>query len=370
MKGQWIGRYTGTLQGEIVVNVDERPDHYRGVAYLMEDTKVAPRTAVFFRSPNKDREFTTRITEIRVFDPASGQIVNWENIRQGFPGWTMPSFVDAKISWNDRELKISSRTDSGRTTNCTIQQLPPDRPSELPASEKCWADFRHYISGLTGRNFLFRGQKGPWRLRTSFHRKGRADVMRFQQEDIIELHKHLSAKTKHVFNLSNADENGAFYNLIQHHGYPTPILDWTHSPYVAAFFAYRGISNEGAAKADPNTKVRIHVLDRGRWTSEQPGFLMIGPSELHFSIYEFLAIENERMIPQQAASTVTNVDDIEAFIKSKQFDGAPYLSAIDLPVKERKQVVRELGYMGITAGSLFPGLDGACEDLAERNFET
>jgi len=25
--------------------------------------------------------------------------------------------------------------------------------------------------------------------------------------------------------------------------------------------------------------------------------------------------------------------------------------------------------MGITAGSLFPGLDGACEEPAERNFE-
>jgi hypothetical protein len=75
------------------------------------------------------------------------------------------------------------------------------------------------------------------------------------------------------------------------------------------------------------------------------------------------------MIPQQAASTVTNVDDIEAFIKAKEGDGGQYLSAIDLPINERKKVVRELGYMGITAGSLFPGLDGACEELKERNFE-
>jgi hypothetical protein len=31
--------------------------------------------------------------------------------------------------------------------------------------------------------------------------------------------------------------------------------------------------------------------------------------------------------------------------------------------------MRELGYMGITAGSLFPGIDGACEELRERNFD-
>ena len=74
------------------------------------------------------------------------------------------------------------------------------------------------------------------------------------------------------------------------------------------------------------------------------------------------------MIPQQAASTITNVDDIESYIQSVQQNGKTYLRAIDLPVNNRRQVVRDLSYMGITAGSLFPGLDGACEELKERNF--
>jgi len=37
-------------------------------------------------------------------------------------------------------------------------------------------------------------------------------------------------------------------------------------------------------------------------------------------------------------------------------------------VRERKRVIRELGYMGITASSLFSGLDDACEELKERDF--
>ena len=97
--------------------------------------------------------------------------------------------------------------------------------------------------------------------------------------------------------------------------------------------------------------------------------MLLATAGLHVSIGEFLAIENERMIPQQAASTVTNVDDIESYIRSKESDIKKYLWAIDLPIRDRNKVVQELRFMGITAGSLFPGLDGACEELTERNFE-
>jgi hypothetical protein len=53
----------------------------------------------------------------------------------------------------------------------------------------------------------------------------------------------------------------------------------------------------------------------------------------------------------------------------KRESHAVYLSAYDLPIIERNRVMSELSYMGITAGSLFPGLDGACEELRERNFD-
>ena len=63
------------------------------------------------------------------------------------------------------------------------------------------------------------------------------------------------------------------------------------------------------------------------------------------------------MIPQQAASTVTSLDDVESYIKSKETENEKVpLATIDLPLYERREVVRESRYMGITAGSLFPGL--------------
>jgi hypothetical protein len=64
MKGQWIGRYSGTFQGEIVVNVDECIDHFQGLAYLIDDNPGAPRIAVRFRTPSTNSQFSVRATEI------------------------------------------------------------------------------------------------------------------------------------------------------------------------------------------------------------------------------------------------------------------------------------------------------------------
>ena len=164
------------------------------------------------------------------------------------------------------------------------------------------------------------------------------------------------------------DENGAFVSLVQHHGYPTPLLDWTYSPFVAAFFAYRDVRKD-RMETDPTGSVRIFVLDKSLWLQKVKQLPMLRPYGLHFSVLDFSSIENERLVPQQAVSTVTNVDDIETYMRGYETDATrPLLRVIDLPVADRTAVMRALSVMGITAGSMFPGLDGACEELKERFF--
>jgi len=189
-------------------------------------------------------------------------------------------------------------------------------------------------------------------------------LVRFVAEDIPLARKLLTSQTKHLFDLSKPEQVGAFYNLLQHHGYPTPLLDWTYSPFVAAFFAYRRRPRDA-----PSDKVRIFVFDKAAWESDFRQLQAVNFAEHHFSILDALAIENQRATPQQALSTLTNVDDVESYIAFREKErGKTYLYAVDLPADLRREVMVELSFMGITAGTLFPGLDGACEALKGRLF--
>ena len=150
---------------------------------------------------------------------------------------------------------------------------------------------------------------------------------------------------------------------MQHYGHPTPFLDWSWSPFIAAFFAFR------AKPANDVTKVRVFMFDRGSWeqnTIRQYGLTFVPP---HLSFVEFPNIENPRAGPQQAVSTATNIDDVESLIHIvQQRSDKTLLRAFDLPVSEREKVLDDLGLMGITAASMFPGLDGTAEAVKNRMF--
>ena len=114
------------------------------------------------------------------------------------------------------------------------------------------------------------------------------------------------------------------------------------------------------------------MFDQREWQKDIRPVQLVCAALPHFSFLSPLAINNPRMVPQQALSTLANVDDIEEFIafNEMQLFKKTYLEVIDLPVSERPQIIQELSLMGITAGSMFPGLDGACRAARERCFTT
>ena len=174
MKGQWIGSYQGTNAGLIIVNVDECPSHYEGVAYLNEANNASPSTAAFFKTQNKGNEFSFRTGSLLPINPKTGVIDSLDNVMKFYDkGVVIPNHADVTGSWSKETLTLSWTTDIGTQGSCILPCSKSYQPSELVPTISNWEGFRAAIAKMEGRRFLFRGQSEPWRLRTSFHRAER-----------------------------------------------------------------------------------------------------------------------------------------------------------------------------------------------------
>lgn len=370
MNGSWQGPYTGTNAGQIVVEVDDKGDHFSGCAYAYDNNSGLPSTFATIKTTDKGSRSKFSVA-LNPLDPRTGEPADWKSIASLFgQNVTVPKSAEVECEWDDKRLKISWLTDIGTSGSADIPKSQADQPStRKPLPVSTWEEFKKHVVALEQYRFIYRGQTHTWRLRSPFHRTGRGDMRNFFLQDIPALHRSLSARTEHVFNLADPLQNAAFLNMVQHHGYPTPLLDWTYSPFVAAYFAYHRVRKADAEKAKDEQKVRIFLFDAKEWRSIFAQILNSTVRWQHFSLVEPISIGNERLIPQQALSSFTTVDDIESYVAAKEADvHKQFLHVIDLPLGERDLVIRELTLMGVTAGSLFPGLDGTCEELRQRFF--
>lgn len=350
----------------VLLNLDVRDGAYQG--WLMATTSGSAwiTTPVKIDLVATSIELDTR--SLLLIDPRSCRVVDEKTISEAIPGIHIPKRLTIKGTVAGDLMPIEFAVDGSRTGVGVLHRCPKDRRSMLTGEHVDWSQFKSLVCDLPFRTHVFRGQENSrWRLQTAFHRTGRADLVHFLDQDIQTLVRNLSARTRHTFDLKIPEQNGAFFHLIQHHGYPTPLLDWTFSPFVSVFFAYRNVSAERLRAAKKDDRVRVFIFDHHQWKTDYPQLSAITNVPPHFSIHEFSAMDNERSIPQQAVSAITPLDDIESYLQWREIEGKKtYLRALDLPLGSRPQIMRELSMMGITAGSLFPGLDGACEELKER----
>jgi len=366
MKGQWIGKYKGSVDGNLMVNIDEVDGHFECVAYVTPFEKNIPASVahIFTENNNSTQEVMAYVNPV---DPTTGFQSKWEDIKDQFDeNISHSEIAQVKLEIIDNNLHLYAVSDIGVTLSSVLSKPSEKEESKIDGIQMSWSEFKSHVSNISKSRYLFRGQEQPWRLRTSFHRRGRYRISQFTKNDVPQLHKRLSAITSHYFDLSVPEQNGAFFNLLQHHGYPTPLLDWSYSPYVSAFFAFRDLP----IKYSSDGLVRIYIFDNKAWQKRYPQINNLDPSSPHLSVSEFIAINNPRLVPQQAVTTVTNIDDIEAYVLDRESEtGSQFLQAIDIPANEREEAMSDLRFMGITAGSMFPSIDGVCEELRESNFD-
>jgi hypothetical protein len=114
MNGQWIGTYSGTNVGEIIVNVDDRGSHFQGVTYVNDGTAGLPRITASFQTENKAADFGFRPDQLWAVHPHTSDRDYWDNIKQLYPAdVVIPTTADVTGHW-DEQLSASGMADGHR----------------------------------------------------------------------------------------------------------------------------------------------------------------------------------------------------------------------------------------------------------------
>ena len=207
LHGQWLGRYSGTNSGTIVIDLDDFGTHYEGRACAFEDDSSAPSTFAVIKTADKARSHNLRL-QLYPIDPRTNEPTTWNQLAPLFPSATFPQFADVTLKLSGEVLNVTCKTNIGTCGSAKLPKSKAGMPSECPPipEVKCWKTFKEYLGKLNHRRYIYRGQERPFRLCTSFHRTGRADLPRSIAQDIQALHRHLSARTNHIFNLAAPDE--------------------------------------------------------------------------------------------------------------------------------------------------------------------
>ena len=281
-----------------------------------------------------------------------------------FPNKT--TFKGEQIDNDELVINWRSTYSSGEIRNdkVTIIREPPRGNSKVKHEEMSWGLYKEYALNQND-GVIYRGQAKKWRLQTSFHRTGHADIIEYLDEKILQVERHINAYSEHVYNIKDDHSLGALLNLIQHHGYPTPLLDWTKSPYVASFFAF-----QDKARLKKDGAISIYIFDEREWAKMAGRYAPLRTPAMMVKTVELPIIGNTRVLPQQATTMYSNVDDIEFIIQqNEERIGRQFLKAVSIPVADREIAMRDLNLMGITWASLFPGVDGLCKYLSTKHFE-
>jgi hypothetical protein len=252
-----------------------------------------------------------------------------------------------------------------------------------------WEEFKSETAkireaALPTSPLLFRGQENSdWNLDTTLERSGHLERVAEHYRLIFRIKTEVEIATNtrwdrdpSAFELEAlaADYDGfsraignlphyAYMAYLRHHGFPSPLLDWSKSPFVAAYFAFR-------RDIDPEQNVAIFAF-ADRTTS----FKMSSSDAAQIHRLGPYVAAHRRHFSQQSEYTIclrfsesgwSFEPHSSVFNARADEDSQDVLRKFVLRGSERMKVLQELNDYNLNSYSLFGSEEGLMESLSNR----
>jgi hypothetical protein len=246
---------------------------------------------------------------------------------------------------------------------------------------KCesWEDFTVKVrpgpmENKPGGRHIYRGQhEVEWQLASIQERVLANLKRRAPSQDVTLLRERILDGSLNLFrdlsiglpnlNTTSLQYVDEWWALGRHHGLMTPLLDWTHSPFIAAFFAFEAY----VKKQVPGIEYGVTNLIGAEFDfGDQP--VSVWSLDIDVDLWEtdefrLVEVKQEIFYRQKAQQGLfTHLEDAEHLDLESYLSSRGLLHALvkyEIPGEDALLALGDLERMAITHSRLFPDLEGA-----------